>query len=203
MAKSYSHKPFSDHPWVSPFPVAMFVSPGHFKCPRPRNDADFAILSEIIFGAPLRLSELWMSWGPFEREERVGGKIRSYTIRGVGRAEIAQCYDDFATLKGGFSKYCIRGYDRLSWFWQTVTGPMNTSRSLTCTGIRVLDYRHERRLRAWIEDRRKGSGSPPSAAFVRLAHTHGVGENIVDRNRPPEIGVLTGGRVDAAQAALI
>jgi len=172
---------FGHRGWVPPFPVAMNVSPRHFKCPLPTNDADFAILSEIIFGAPLSLSQLWLH-GEY------------------GRAEIAQRYDDFATVDGYFSSHENAGYDRIGWFWQTVMGPMGTSRSLTTTGIKIVSHRQRARIENWIKHRRDNRGSTPSAPFVRLAHRYGVGENIVNRNRPPASGVLPAGRADGAAA---
>ena len=196
----YTYQPFRNHPWVSPLPVRKGVSPAHYKCPLPRNDADFAILSEVIFGVPLTLKSLQVSWGPFERTHLVDDRECSHLILGAGYAEIDYRYDDFETISGDFSKYSPLGHYRLEWLWQTAIGPMDSSRSLTQTSIRVLTHRNKRRLEAWIKDRSQKRGSPPSPAFVRLAHKHGVGENNLDGNRPPERVVLTGGRVDAAPA---
>jgi hypothetical protein len=175
---------FGHKNWKPPFPVATGVSPRHFKCPLPRNDADFAILSEIFFGVPLSLSVLW-----------IGGSC--------GQAEIAQRYDSFATADGFFGKMETAGYDRLSWFWDTVVGPMSGSRSLTHTGFRILTHRQGKRIANWIKRRRDTRGSTPSIAFVRLAHRFGVGENIIGRVDRRSDDVLTGGRVDGALAASI
>lgn len=179
---------FGRRNWRSPFPVAVNVDPKHFKCPLPRNDADFAILSEIFFGVPLSLSKLWF-W--------------SSDGKGTGQAEIAERYDSFAEADGYFGRSEIAGYDRLSWFWQTVLGPMGSSRSLTFTTFRVASHRQQKRIANWIECRRSNRGSTPSEPFVRLARRYGAGENIVDRNRPPESGVLLDGRVDGASTAFL
>lgn len=168
--------------WVMPFALTTGVSPAHFKCPLPRSDAEFAILSEIFFGKALSLSKLWL-------------------YRDYGQVEIAEKYDDYATIDGHFTSYCCDGYARQSFFMQTVFGSTSCCRSLGYQDFKRLDHRQWRRMEHWEESRRRGDSSSVRQAFVRLAHRFGVGENIENRNRPPGIGVLSEGRVDGATAA--
>ena len=160
-------------PWRPPFPVEAGVSPPAFKMPLPQSDAEFAILSEIFFGKPLRLRKMWL------RED------------GYGQAEIAEKYDTFGDG-------C---YDKLAWFLRSVFGPMQTAQSLTWTDFKRYKHRHWRRLERWQESRRRGDSSSVRPSFVRLAHQFGVGENIVGRVDRRMDGVLSDGRVDAASAA--
>lgn len=175
----YGTEPLGPNLWVAPFPVALNVSPRHYLCPLPRTDEDFAILTEVFFGVPLSLEDLWVSGDS-------------------GRAKIAERYDSFATVDGHFTSYCIHGYDRLSWLWQTVTGPMGCSRSLTSTGIKIVSHRQRKRLTSWIKSRRGDGLSGPTKPFVRLAHKHGVGESILGRVDRRSGDALRDGRVDAA-----
>lgn len=165
---------------TSPFALER----GKLIAPKPRCDAELAILSEIYFGAPLRLLSL-----------RIYGNTAQY--------EVEQDYSAYHGDGFRYGKHCTVGYDHSGFFWRHVIG------NLYCGGIarasygqaHVASHRDAARLNFWIEDRRKERGSSPRPTFVRLARTHGAGENIANRNRPPAIGVLTSGRVDAALAA--
>ena len=164
--------------WQPPFPVARNVSPATFKCPLPQSDAEFAILSEIVFGKQLSVGKLWLRGDDY------------------GQIEIAEKYDSFAPHGG-------RSYKVIETFMRTVAGPMSCSASLTWTDFRRYGHRHWRRLERWSESRRTNDSRTVRPAFVRLARRFGVGENIVGRVDRRSDGVLTGGRVDAAPAASI
>lgn len=170
--------------WVSPFPFAVGVSPRHFKCPLPQSDAEFAILSEIVFGKALGIGKLWL-------------------FDDMGQVEIAERYDDFAKVDGHFTSYSLEGYDRLSTFMQTVFGSIACCRSLTYQDFRRRSHRQWRRMEAWERSRRRNDSRTVRPAFVRLADRFGVGENTVSGNRPLGIGVLSEGRADGATAASI
>jgi hypothetical protein len=187
MARRYryrfqSEQSFRGTTWIPPFPMTRGVSPAHFKCPLPQSDAEFAILSEIFFGKALSLSKLWL-YG-------TGGQV-----------EFAQGYKEYATADGHFSSYSIEGYDRLSFFMQTVFGSISCCRTLGYQDLKRIGHRHWRRLQRWEQSRRDKDSSSVRPAFVRLARRFGVGENIENGNRPPAIGVLSEGREDGATAA--
>lgn len=167
----------------------MDTSP--FKCgrgglvmPLPHSDSELAILSEAYFGIPLRMKAIW----------RYGD---------TAQYEVEQDYNAYHGTGFKYGKYCLTGYDHSRVFWRTVFGP------LYCGGIarasygqaRITGHRNVERIDRWISDRRLTQGSPPRAAFVRLARRHGVGENIVGRVDRRSDDVLMSGRVDGALAA--
>lgn len=175
----YSQEPIKLHGsvWTPPFPVARRVSPGHFKCPLPQSDAEFAILSEIVFGKQLSLKKLWL-W------------------ESTGRFSIAEPYDSYAPRGDGL-------YGIIEIFRTTIGRAMDCSASLGSMGFKRYGHRHWRRFERWSESRRRNDSRSVRPAFVRLAHRFGVGENIVGRVDRRSDGVLTGGRVDGAPAASI
>ena len=116
--------------------------------PKPSNDVELAIVSEIYFGAPLSLSSLSDS---------------SYAVR-----------EEYNSYHGdGFAFACCscEGYDRSQGFWNWVFGP------LYCGGIATHSYgqftpvshRDKARLTRWQVSRRTEKGRTPRPAFVRLA----------------------------------
>jgi len=175
----YSQEPIrlSRGTWQAPFPVTKGVSPATFKCPLPQSDAEFAILSEIVFGQPLSLGKFFL-WDS------------------AGQMQIAEKYDSFAPKNDGH-------YTIIGMFLRTVAGPMNCSMSLTYTDFKRYDHRHWLRLERWQKSRRNNDSRTVRPAFVRLAHRFGVGENIIGRVDRRSGGVLSSGRVDAALAASI
>lgn len=126
------------------------------KHPKPRNDAEFAVFSEYVFGKPLSL----MSFR-FGKEE--------------GSYEIKEDFESYFPHK--LSQSLCEGYYGLNeWFTKTVFG------TLYCGGIaraaygqfKIHGYRNRKRLQHWIQSRRVGDSHPSKPnqlrpAFNRLA----------------------------------
>lgn len=153
------------------------------KMPRPRNDAELAILTTIYFGAPVGIADLYV------RRDGEGGACS-------GGYEVREDYNSYHG-RGFVSSECF--YDADSSFWRRVFGP------LTCGGVarvsygqfRATGHREMRRLLRWMDMRRSGSrGCSLRRPLQRLAERYGLGENRVTRDS----SVLTGGRADGAQA---
>jgi hypothetical protein len=169
-----------ERPDTSPFKMERNT----LIAPKPRCDEELSILSDIYFGAPLRLLTL-----------RVYGNTAQY--------EVEQDYNAYHGEGFRYGKCANIGYDHSRIFWRHVIG------NLYCGGIarasygqaNIKSHRDAARLEFWIKDRRNPSGSSARETFVRLARSHGAGENIARRNRPPTNGVLSEGRVDGASAA--
>lgn len=162
--------------WQPPFPTSANTSPRTFKCPLPESDAEFEILSEIIYGKPLHVSKLLVMDHCY------------------GQIEIAEKWDDYAPRCAAFS------YEPNTIFLRTIAGPMHTSATLGWTDFRRYGHRHWLRMQRWSESRRNNDSRTVRPAFVRLARRFGVGENIVGRVDRRSDGVLTSGRVDGALA---
>lgn len=118
--------------------------------PKPQNDAEFAIVTEWVFGVALDVE--W-KWG------------EAYQIK--------QSYNSYHGKGFHFDKSCTYGYDRSSGFLHWALG------RLYCGGIARSSYgqfnteghRDRRRIERWQESTRSGKtdGSTVRASYVRLA----------------------------------
>ncbi len=165
--------------WQPPFPTSYNVSPRTLKCPLPQSDAEFEILSEVVFGKPLHVSKLWIM------------------EHGYGQIEIAEKWEEYAP------SVSIYSYEIDTIFMRTIAGPMKVSATLGWTDFQRHGHRHWLRMKRWSESRRNDDSRSVRPAFVRLARRFGVGENTVGRVDRRADGVPTEGRVDGASAALV
>lgn len=116
--------------------------------PKPANDAELAVVSEILFGIPLSLNSL---------------SATSYTVE--------QPYTSYHGGGFAFGPHCISGYCRSAAFWEWLFGP------LVCGGIasrsygqfKILSHRDKARIMRWQVSRRQDKGRTLRPAFVRLA----------------------------------
>lgn len=116
--------------------------------PKPANDAELSVISELVFGVPLSLS-----------------KLTDYSY------EVANLYNSYHGEGFAFSRGSCEGYDRSAGFWNWAIG------TLYCGGIAARSYgqfkadghRDSARLKRWQVSRRQDKGRTPRPAFVRLA----------------------------------
>ena len=150
------------------------------RMPKPRNDAELAILTEWFFWAPLSLSVLQVATG-------------------YARYEVKQKFDSYHGAEFRLKSRCQ--YDADAGFWRFVIG------ELTCGGVagssygqaKVVGWRNQKRLESWVQSRRNGGVSCVRPAFARLARAIGAGENRTIRGG----SVLIAGREDGAAGASI
>jgi len=120
------------------------------RIPQPSNDAEFAILTEWYFGAPLSVKRL-----------------------SVGDYEITEDYNSYHG--DGFKYGGSNHYDHSQALMDFVFGKLGTGGvARAAYGSTTLHgYRHKKRIQAWVDERnniRRGSkGSPPRKSFERLA----------------------------------
>lgn len=133
--------------------------------PLPRNDAEFEVVSEYVFGKKLHLSGLNVNG----REKREGNKI------GNGSYRVTEIYDSYADYAFE-SKVGLGQYNLNRVFLDTVFGELGTGGiALHAYGsFDIRGYRNLKRLKAWENSRQKdsklGSGlSGLRSQFVRLA----------------------------------
>ncbi len=128
-----------------------------FRMPQPRNDAEFAILTEWYFGEPLSLTYL---------------RVNYYEIAGV--------FDEYVRKTLAFSDPLCPGYGTPGALPDFVFGEQWAIKEyrMSLKGGTPRGHRHAKRLQMWVDDRnniKRGSkGSPPRKSFERLAERTGA-----------------------------
>jgi len=124
--------------------------------PKPSNDAELEVLSELYFGVPLHLAEF-----------RARLKSASYRVK--------EKYDSYHGTGFLYSKQSCGGYDHSACFWSHVIG------RLSCGGIAGHSYgqvtlkshRAGRRLSRWYDSWLRNESGRLGKQFDRLARTLG------------------------------
>jgi len=122
------------------------------RLPKPRNDAELAVLSEWYFDLPLSLMSL-----------DVTSNYASYKVE-----------QDYSIYHGEGFKYSdhdTKGYDHSAKFWEYVIG------RLCCGGIartsygqaNIIGHRNSVRLTKWMNSRRQKQAGHLRKPFIRLA----------------------------------
>ena len=124
---------------------------GFVSVPRPRSDAELALLSMAYFGKALHLRDL--SVYDISASYRVDEDYNSY--HGAGFR-----YDETDT----------KGYDSSRRFWEHVIGALHTGgiAGVSYGQVRINGYRQKKRLQKWECDRRRKDSSSVRTPFTRL-----------------------------------
>lgn len=151
------------------------------RLPRPQNDAEFAVLTELCFGLPASLETLRLCF--FRVNERYDQMFSSAFLEYHSRSVL------------------VNDYEYSHWVFNRCIGRLGTggTAGVSYGSFSLTGHRDNRRIEHWILSRSGKRSSYLRTHFARLDRQLRDGKNREIRGIP----VLTTGRADGAEAAFI